>query len=94
MNTLEDRLLAFVRGELLGDLPAAEGAAAAIDADTYLFADGMINSLKILRLIAFLETELRREIADSEVVMESFRTVRAMARRFGEAGESAEAAAP
>jgi len=78
VSALESRLLAFVRGDLLA------GREVPIDADTYLFADGMIDSLKILRLIAFLEVEIRRDIADSEVVMESFRSVRTMARRFGE----------
>jgi acyl carrier protein len=77
VSVLEGRLLAFVRGELLA------GRAAAIDADTYLFADGLINSLKIIRLIAFLENEIRRDIPDQEVVMEHFRSVGAMARRFG-----------
>ncbi len=75
----EDRLLAFVRGELL------EGRAVDLDADTYLFDAGMIDSLKILRLIAFVEMQIGRKIADREVVMERFRSVRAMAEWFGEA---------
>jgi acyl carrier protein len=74
---LEERLLRFVRGELLGGRPIA------IDADTYLFADGLIDSLKILQLIAFLELQIGRQIPDFEVVMEHFRTVRTMAVRFG-----------
>ena len=74
----EDRLLTFVRGELL------EGRAVHVDADTYLFDAGMIDSLKILRLIAFVEMQIGRKIADREVVMERFRSVRAMADWFGE----------
>jgi acyl carrier protein len=74
---LEDRLLRFVRVELLGGRPIA------VDADTYLFADGLIDSLKILQLIAFVELQIGRDIADREVVMENFRTVRTMAVRFG-----------
>jgi acyl carrier protein len=77
VSALECRLLAFVRGDLLA------GREAPIDANTYLFADGLINSLKILRLIAFLENEIRRDIPDQEVVMENFRSIKAMARRFG-----------
>jgi acyl carrier protein len=76
--TLEERLLRFVRGELLGGRPIP------VDADTYLFADGLIDSLRILQLIAFLELQTGREIPDVEVVMAHFRTVRTMAARFGE----------
>jgi acyl carrier protein len=75
---LEERLLQFVRGELLERRPIP------IDADTYLFADGLIDSLKILQLIAFLEMQIGREIPDAEVVMKHFRTVRTMAGRFGD----------
>ena len=76
MSGLAGSLLAFVRGDLL------RGRDVAIDPDTYLFAEGMVDSLGILRLIAFLETEIGRPIADSEVVMEHFRTVRTIARTF------------
>jgi acyl carrier protein len=74
---LEERLLRFVRDDLAGGRPLA------IDADTYLFADGLIDSLKILQLIAFLELEIGRDIPDSDVVMKNFRTVHTMASRFG-----------
>ena len=73
---LEERLLHFVRSELL------EGGAASVGADTYLFG-GLIDSLKILQLIAFLEWQIGREIPDRDVVMEHFRTVRAIVARFG-----------
>jgi nucleoside-diphosphate-sugar epimerase/acyl carrier protein len=74
---LESRLLDFVRATLLN------GRAVSIDADTYLFDGGLIDSLKILQLIAFVETEIGRSIADPEVVMENFRSVRVIAERFG-----------
>ena len=74
---LEERLLQFVRTELLG------GRTLAVDANTHLFADGLIDSLKIVQLIAFLELQIGRDIPDTEIVMKHFRTVRTMARRFG-----------
>jgi acyl carrier protein len=77
VTSLETRLLAFVRRELLHD------AGTPIDEHTYLFAEGLIDSLKILQLIAFLEIETQRTIPDREIVMEHFRTVKAMATRFG-----------
>lgn len=73
----EAMLLQFVRTQLLDGRPIP------IDADTYLFDDGMIDSLKILQLIAFVEQQIGRLIADREIVMEHFRTVRAMTSKFG-----------
>ena len=72
-----DRLLSYVNDELLADrnLRAAP--------DTPLFADGWIDSLSILKLIAFVELLIGREIADEEVVMENFRTVDTIANHFG-----------
>lgn len=77
MTPLTDGLLAFVREDLL------KGRDVAIDADTYLFDEGLVDSLGILRLIAFLEGRIGRSIDDREVVMEHFRSVRAMVERFG-----------
>jgi acyl carrier protein len=77
VSDLELALLVFVRDDLLKGKPVA------VDAETYLFDDGLVDSLGILRLIAFLELQLGRSIPDSEVVMEHFRSVGAMARRFG-----------
>jgi acyl carrier protein len=74
---LTQALLVFVREDLL------EGRDVEIDADTSLFEEGMVDSLGILRLIAFLEIQIGRTIADAEVVMEHFRTIRTMDRRFG-----------
>jgi nucleoside-diphosphate-sugar epimerase/acyl carrier protein len=73
---LEARILHFVRTSLLG----SHGVP--IDADTYLFDEGLIDSLKILQLIAFIEIEIGRPIPDTDVVMDNFRCVRTMAARF------------
>ena len=80
MTPFETRLLAFVRRELL------PSSMIAIDEHTYLFDEGLIDSLKILQLIAFLEIETGRTIPDREIVMEHFRSVNAMAACFA-AGE-------
>ena len=74
---LEARILEFVRTSLLG------GRAVPIDTDTYLFDQGLIDSLKILQLIAFIEAEIDRTIPETDVVMDNFRSVRTMAARFG-----------
>lgn len=77
MTTFETRLLVFVRDELLGT------SGRPVDEETYLFDDGLVDSLKILQLIAFVEIETGQTIPDRDVVMANFRTVRAIARRFG-----------
>lgn len=66
----------FVRRELVGP------AVGPIDEETYLFDEGLVDSLKILQLIAFIEMQTGRTIPDRDVVMENFRTVRTIARRF------------
>ena len=79
MMTFEARLMEFVRRELIGT------GVGPIDEETYLFDDGLVDSLKILQLIAFVEIETGRTIPDRDVVMANFRTVRTIARRFGDA---------
>jgi nucleoside-diphosphate-sugar epimerase/acyl carrier protein len=74
---LESRILEFVRARLLAESQIR------VDEDTYLFDAGLVDSLKILQLIAFVEQEIGRSIPDTDVVMRNFRSVRTMARHFG-----------
>jgi len=53
-----------------------------IDADTMLFADGLINSIRILQLIAWTEHTLGLRIPDVQIRMDHFRTVRHIADTF------------
>ena len=53
-----------------------------IDADTPLFANGLIDSIRILRLIAWTELALDLRIPDRRIRMDYFRTVRTMADTF------------
>ena len=57
-------------------------AGVTIDADTMLFADGLINSIRILQLIAWTEHSLGLRIPDVQIRMDHFRTVRHIANRF------------
>ena len=76
MSSLAQSLVAFVQSDLL------RGRGLQVDLDTYLFDEGMVDSLGILRLLAFLELEIGRQIADHEVVMAHFRTIRTIASTF------------
>ena len=76
MTDHREALLEFVNRDLLG------GRDVRVHADTPLFDDGLIDSLNILKLIAFVETRLGREIPDREIVMSRFRTLNAIAESF------------
>ena len=77
MSDTRDKLLNYINGELLTD-PTRQAAP-----DTPLFEDGWIDSLKILKLIAFVELMIGRNIPDEEIVMKNFRTVTMIVEQFG-----------
>lgn len=74
---LEERLLRFTRERL-----AAREVADAITVDTRLFEDRVIDSLKVLELIAFLQSALGRKIPDAQIVLANFRSIATVARVF------------
>lgn len=79
---LERRLLDFVgRIGSPGDGPPAP-----IHPETALFEEGIVDSLRLLDLIAFVEELTGSPIPDSAVRLASFRSVRAIATAFGEPG--------
>jgi len=53
-----------------------------VESDTPLFDEGWIDSLKILRLIAFLEVTAGKKIPDALIVMDRFRTIETIAKNF------------
>ena len=57
-------------------------AGVTVDADTPLFAGGLINSIRVLRLIAWTEHALGIRIPDARIRMDYFRTVRQIAVTF------------
>jgi len=59
-------------------------AGVTIDADTPLFAGGLINSIRVLRLIAWTEHALGNRIPDARIRMDYFRTVRQIAITFAQ----------
>ena len=54
----------------------------AIEAETPLFAGGLINSMRILDVIAWTERATGRAIADREICMANFATVGRIADVF------------
>ncbi len=53
-----------------------------IQADTPLF-EGLIDSMKVLELIAWTEKETDQTIPDQKIVMSNFSTARRVAEVFG-----------
>jgi acyl carrier protein len=74
---LEQRLLKFTRERL-----AAPEVASLITVDTRLFEDRVIDSLKVLELIAFVQSVLGRKIPDKHIVLANFRSIATIARVF------------
>ena len=62
---------------------------AEVHAETLLFADGILSSIKVLELIAWTEREIGRIITDAEIRLDNFRTVQRIADVFGGANNDA-----
>ena len=73
----EVHLVAYISNTLL-----ASKAGVTVGPETLLFEEGLIDSLQVLALIAFVESVLRIRISDSAVRLESFQSVRAIAKTF------------
>lgn len=70
-----EELLSWVRWRFTPDVE--------IGPDTALFAEGGIDSIRILELIAWVERALGRTIPDRWIRMDHFATVRRIADTFG-----------
>lgn len=53
-----------------------------VQADTHLFAGRLLDSLKVLELIAFTEQAIGQRIPDSHIRMDNFQTVARIAAVF------------
>jgi acyl carrier protein len=71
-----ERLLQYINDDLLA------GTGRVASEDTPLFDEGWIDSLKILKLIAWIEVATGREAADDQIVMNNFRNVRTIVDYF------------
>lgn len=60
-----------------------------VHAETLLFANGILSSIKVLELIAWTEREIGRIITDAEIRLDNFRTVQRIADVFGSADNDA-----
>jgi acyl carrier protein len=73
MSSHSDALIKFIKDEIL------HGRAVALDEDQDLLGAGIVDSLGILRLVAFMEQRFGITVPDEDVVYENFQNVKAMA---------------
>ena len=69
---VEDRLIDFIRGQLL-----APGTAVGRDDD--LLSGDLLDSIAVLRLATFVEEELGIVVQPADFVVENFRTIAVLA---------------
>lgn len=82
-DELEGAVLAFVNDRLLG-------GKAAVTVNDRLFEDGFLDSLRALELVAFIESAIQRKVPDRSVRLANLRSVRSIARAFGDDARSAD----
>lgn len=70
--TTDERLTAFITRELLTDRGLRIGP------DDELLLSGLLDSLGVMALIAFIETELGVKVPPGDVTIDHFASVRAM----------------
>jgi acyl carrier protein len=66
-------LLDYVKKELL------RGRNANLTVDTDLLGTGIVDSLGVLQIVAFVDERLGKQIPDEDVTYENFHSVRALA---------------
>ena len=69
---VESRIVLFLRRELLGP-------GTTLHRDDDLLSSGMLDSIGVLRLAAFVEEEFRIDVSPSDFVIENFRTAAVLA---------------
>jgi acyl carrier protein len=77
-KTFTARLVAHINAHLLK--PGSPDT----NEDTELFSTGLLNSMRLLDLLAFLEAHLGREIDDDEIRLDRFATPRRISENFGQ----------
>lgn len=70
MGLSKDDLIRYIRSELNIDMP--------LDGDTELFSTGMLDSVAMVGLIAFVEDKAGVRVQPGDVTLENFDTVDAI----------------
>jgi acyl carrier protein len=73
--TIGNALISFIQDEIVGDERGIT-----VDANTKLIDGGLIDSMGLMQIIAFIEEQTAIRISDDEVMPENFETVGSMER--------------
>ena len=83
----KEELTTFIKQEIL------HGRAVPLGEEDDLLSAGVIDSLGILRMVAFMEEQLGVKVPDEDVVFENFQSIGAMARYVAQRKQSTDPAA-
>ena len=86
MDETTQKVKQFIVDEFMPDVPVEE-----LDADFDLLTGGVVDSLGLLKVVAWLETEFDIIVDDSELGPESFRTARAISEYIQQSRETSNA---
>jgi acyl carrier protein len=79
---IEDRIAAFIKGELLSpDMSLGQ--------NDQLLEEGLLDSIAVLRLAAFVEEEFQFKMQPADFVIENFQTIAVLAEYVRRATDSA-----
>ena len=81
-EALEETLRSFIVSEL-----ALTAESRAIEVDDDLLVGGVIDSMGVMQLVAFIEDRLGVSVADEDIVPQHFRSVRALAQLVASKGQ-------
>ena len=73
--TFEQNLLKFIREDLIGEEHSIE-----IDENEHLIERGFIDSMGLMKLVAFIEEQSGISISDDDLIPENFETVASIVR--------------
>ena len=86
MDETTAKIKTFIVEEFMPDVPVSE-----LDSDFDLLTGGVVDSLGLLKVVAWLEDEFDIGVDESELGPESFRTVAAIKAYVDQAHETANA---
>jgi acyl carrier protein len=86
MDETTQKIKEFIVEEFMPDVPVAE-----LEDDFDLLTGGVVDSLGLLKVVAWLEDEFDIAVDDSELGPDSFRTVAAIKAYVDQARETANA---
>lgn len=69
----EERIKQFILSDLIKD-----GSATDLENDENLIDSGVVDSLGIMKLVAFLEKSFKVAVSDDEILLDNFETIDAI----------------